>query len=179
MQKRETRTQGCWELAEICRLSIWTQSCWWNRVKASSVTSCKRCFRSKSCFRSSNLALDIERGQECEMGTSSLLLDACVCFACVLSSFSHVPHFVTIWTSIQGIFQARILEWVVIFYSRGSSQPRDQTRISYISCISRWVLYHWGFPGSSAGKESACNVGDLDLIPGLGGPPGAEKGYPL
>ena len=31
----------------------------------------------------------------------------------------------------------------------------------------------------SAGKESACNVGDLDLIPGLGRSPGEGKGYPL
>ena len=37
----------------------------------------------------------------------------------------------------------------------------------------------WGFPCGSAGKESACNVGDLGLIPGLGGSPGEEKGYPL
>ena len=36
-----------------------------------------------------------------------------------------------------------------------------------------------GFPGSSAGKESACNVGDLGLIPGLGRSPGEGKGYPL
>ena len=36
-----------------------------------------------------------------------------------------------------------------------------------------------GFPGGSAGKESACNVGDLDSIPGLGRPPGEGKGYPL
>ena len=36
-----------------------------------------------------------------------------------------------------------------------------------------------GFPGGSAGKESACNVGDLGLIPGLGRCPGEEKGYPL
>jgi len=35
-----------------------------------------------------------------------------------------------------------------------------------------------GFPDGSAGKESACNVGDLDLIPGLGRPPGEGKGYP-
>ena len=41
-----------------------------------------------------------------------------------------------------GIFQARILEWVAIFYSRGSSQPRDHTCISSISCIGRWILYH-------------------------------------
>ena len=35
------------------------------------------------------------------------------------------------------------------------------------------------FPHSSVGKESACNEGDLDLIPGLGGSPGEGKGYPL
>ena len=35
------------------------------------------------------------------------------------------------------------------------------------------------FPDSSAGKESACNAGDLGSIPGLGRSPGEEKGYPL
>ena len=34
-----------------------------------------------------------------------------------------------------------------------------------------------GFPSDSAGKESACNVGDLDSIPGLGWSPGEGKGY--
>ena len=36
-----------------------------------------------------------------------------------------------------------------------------------------------GFPGGSAGKESAWNMGDLGSIPGLGGSPGKGKGYPL
>ena len=36
-----------------------------------------------------------------------------------------------------------------------------------------------GFPCGSAGKESACNVGDLDLIPGLGRCPGEGKGTPV
>ena len=36
-----------------------------------------------------------------------------------------------------------------------------------------------GFPGGSAGKESAFNVGDLGLIPGMGRPPGEVKGCPL
>ena len=36
-----------------------------------------------------------------------------------------------------------------------------------------------GFPCGSAGKESACNVGDLGLIPGLGRSPGEGKGFPL
>ena len=35
-----------------------------------------------------------------------------------------------------------------------------------------------GFPGSSAGKESACNMGDLGLIPGLGRSPGEGNSYP-
>ena len=46
-------------------------------------------------------------------------------------------------SSVHGISQARILEWVAISYSRGSSWPRDQTHISYISCIGRWILYCW------------------------------------
>ena len=45
-------------------------------------------------------------------------------------------------SSVHGILQARILEWLVISYFRGSSQPRDQTHISCVSCISRWILYH-------------------------------------
>ena len=36
-----------------------------------------------------------------------------------------------------------------------------------------------GFPGGSEGKESACNVGDMSLIPGLGRSPGEENGNPF
>ena len=36
-----------------------------------------------------------------------------------------------------------------------------------------------GFPGGSAGKESACNVGDLGSIPALGTSPGEGHGNPL
>ena len=36
-----------------------------------------------------------------------------------------------------------------------------------------------GFPCDSAGKESACNAGDLNSIPGLGRYPGEGKGFPL
>ena len=45
-------------------------------------------------------------------------------------------------SSVHGIFQARILEQVAVSYSRGSSQPRDQTRVSCISCICMLILYH-------------------------------------
>ena len=42
-----------------------------------------------------------------------------------------------------GFPRQRILEQVVISSSRSSSQPRDQTHISCISCIGRWILYQW------------------------------------
>ena len=44
-------------------------------------------------------------------------------------------------SSVRGISQARILEWVAISSSRGSSPPRDPTYVS-VSCIGRQVLYH-------------------------------------
>ena len=43
-------------------------------------------------------------------------------------------------SSVHRVSQARILEWVAISFSKGSSLPGDQT---HISCTGRWVLYHW------------------------------------
>ena len=45
-------------------------------------------------------------------------------------------------SSAHGIFQARKMEWVAIFSSRGSSQPRGQTCVFCISCIGRQIRYH-------------------------------------
>ena len=43
-------------------------------------------------------------------------------------------------SSLPGIFQARILEWVAISFSKGSSQPRNWTQVS---CIGSQILSHW------------------------------------
>ena len=51
-------------------------------------------------------------------------------------------------SSIHAILQARILEWVAISFSRGSSPLRDATHVSCISCTGRRVLYHWCHLGS-------------------------------
>ena len=45
-------------------------------------------------------------------------------------------------SSVHGLFQARILAWIAISHSRGSSWPRDWTHVSCISCVGRWILYH-------------------------------------
>ena len=54
--------------------------------------------------------------------------------------------------------------------ARRTGLPRDGQHFSVVSD---------GFPGGSAGKESACNVGDLGSIPGLGRYPGKGNGSPL
>ena len=51
-------------------------------------------------------------------------------------------------SSVHGILQARIVEWVAISYTWGSSQPRDQSHVSCICSIDRQILYHWCHPGS-------------------------------
>ena len=66
----------------------------------------------------------------------------------LLSHFSRVGLCVTPWTvacqasSVHRILQARIPEWVAMPSSRGTSQSRDRTHVSYVPCIGRWVLYH-------------------------------------
>ena len=59
-------------------------------------------------------------------------------YMCCASSLNHVQPFVP-WTAASlaplsmGILQARILEWVAMLSSRGSSQPRDRTQVSSIA----------------------------------------------
>ena len=56
------------------------------------------------------------------------------------------------------------------------------TEFSYIYNYIHLIMYahvHKGFPYGSAGKESACNAGDLGLIPGWGRSCREGKGYPI
>ena len=85
----------------------------------------------------------------------------------VLSCFScRVRLFVTLWTlwscgpgsSVHGILQARILEWVAMHSSRGFSQPRHRTCISYVSCIGRQVLTLLGKKGLCRYNQSYYSV---------------------
>ena len=93
-------------------------------------------------------------------------------------------------SSVHGIFQARVLEWIAISFSQFFLSRYISfltTSFSYYKLNSNYFLNLMYvdifpenalelpllcFPGGSAGKESACNVGDLGLIPGLGRSPG-------
>ena len=66
-----------------------------------------------------------------------------------VQSLSRVRLFATTWTdctppvsSVHGIFQARILDWAAISYSRESPQARDGSCDAGVFCIGRQILYH-------------------------------------
>ena len=57
-------------------------------------------------------------------------------------------------TSVHGILQARLLQWVAMRYLRGSSRPRNQIHISSVSCTGKWILYHFA-TGKPWGQKEA------------------------
>ena len=79
-----------------------------------------------------------------------------LCLACMLS---HVWLFTTLldWSlpgsSTQGVFQARVLEQVVIFFSRGFSCPRDRTPVSWVSCVAGGFFTRWAIGKVSVGRK--------------------------
>ena len=93
----------------------------------------------------------VESSVESEKQYTEPLSARCVLFIMCLhaESFSCVWLFVTSWTVACQLpltvefFRLRILEWVFIYYSRRSSQLRDQICVSCIFCIGRWIIYHW------------------------------------
>ena len=101
-------------------------------------------------------------GYECEQRPP---LSMYICM-CVLSPFSRVRLHVMPGSSVHGILQARILEWVAMPSSRGSSWPRDRTCISFDSSIADGFLNSW------ATRETPCmcthtHFGVLRPCPGL------------
>ena len=84
-------------------------------------------------------------------------------------------------STVHGILQARIVEWIAISFSRGSSQPTQGLNAGLQHCrsilyllshkggpVKRVVSPKEGFPAGSDGKESACNAGDLGFSPWVG-----------
>ena len=66
----------------------------------------------------------------------------CVCVSCSVVSDSDSTDHSPSGSSVHGISQARILERITTSFSRGYSWPRDQTRVSRVSCTDRQILCH-------------------------------------
>ena len=131
----------------------------------------------------------------------------CIRYVWKCYSVSHGQLFVTPWTIARqaslsmGILQTRILEWVAMSSSRGSSQPRDKTQISHIAggfftiWATREALWTtkeqldkcWyicshvisSIPAGASSKELACQCRRHKTIPGLRRSPGVRSGNPL
>ena len=67
-------------------------------------------------------------------------------------------------SSVPGILQAGILEWVAISFSRGSSRPRDQT---CISCMGRQILNQWATWEAHPQPLTACALSITRSCPAL------------
>ena len=106
---------------------------------------------------------------------------SCATICCCWVDQSCLTFFATPQTrppgfSVHGIFQARILEWVAISFSRGPSQPRDGTRVSCISCIGRQILYHFAIREAPCYNYSYVKVNILEGSMELSGVCG--EGFP-
>ena len=79
---------------------------------------------------------------------TELILNWLFVFVCVCSvvqsclTLSSPMDINTAGSSAHGVFQERILDWVAIFYSRGSPQHSDRNCVSCVSWIGRRILYH-------------------------------------
>ena len=73
----------------------------------------------------------------CLIRTQLLFAPCCCSVAQLCPTLSNPINCGLPGSSIHRILQAGVVEWGAIAFSRGSSQPRDWTRISYISCIGR------------------------------------------
>ena len=78
--------------------------------------------------------------------------EVCVCVCVCVCMCAHTQSCLTLCdpagyslrgSSVHGIFQARILKWVAISFSRGSSRPRDWACVSSISCIAGRFFTVW------------------------------------
>ena len=69
-------------------------------------------------------------------------------------------------SSVHGIFQARILEWVAISFSRQSSQPRDQTLVSHIigRCSTIWATREVFLPENMTNPVLRMHVMGVGLV---------------
>ena len=82
-------------------------------------------------------------------------------------------------SSVYGILQARILDWVAMPSSRGPSWPRDWTHISCVSCIGRQIFYPLSHLGSPSQGYSPSNYASPELRLQVGYNLGEGNGTPL
>ena len=131
-------TYWCWP--EYYGLHMWLGvSSWYNSFRISLFYGDLGVYSKYPRRQSGNFSILASQSGEkgtlihCCMYAKSLQL--CQTFCNTMNCSSSGP-------TVQGIIQARILDWVDISFSRGSSWFKDRTHVSYVSCFGRGVHYH-------------------------------------
>ena len=137
-----------WKVMDSCSLGQWA---WWeggdrlptdeDRAEASSKLQASHLPAPPSSFLSIIYGCDPVQRQGVRAGVNSLFFSVFIGESEKVKVAQSRP---TLWDptdyTVQGILQARILEWVAFPSSRGSSQPRDQTQVS---CIAGGFFTNW------------------------------------
>ena len=92
----------------------------------------------------------------------------------VLRSHGPALNFTTLWWEWK--MMQLLWKWIWQSFSFSFFFP---IKVTHTHTHTHTHIYILGFPCGSAGKETACNVGDQSSTPGLGKSPGDGKGYPL
>ena len=100
--------------------------------------------------------------------------------------YAESESIVEFWKLSLSSWLAWVLAVCICIMKNRAKSPKSEGSLCIFSEIVGWGNTWYccvtscptGFPDSSVGKESACNAGDLGLIPGLGRSPGEGKGYP-
>ena len=139
---RTTFTENC---QTPVQLRLWERSTW-SQVKREEKWSCDHIGTCASRRR-------FMKKKKSENEVAQLCPTLCNHMDCSLPGFS-----------IHGIFQARVLEWVAISFSKGSSRPRDRAQVSHIAgrCFAIWAA---SWKGRLCGQR-----GDEQLGPLIGSP---------
>ena len=92
------------------------------------------------------------------------ILCSCVCGKSLQScpALCDPIDYTLLGSPVHMVLQARVLAWVAMLFSRGSSWHRDPFHISQVSCIGRWILYyycHLGKPSMFTGRH-CCQDGN-------------------
>ena len=106
------------------------------KVTRSSLETTRPAIRKRNiCFARDSSVSDLICSQVRREGTCAKSLQSCL-------TLCHPMDCSLPGSSVHGILQTKIPEWVATSSSRSSSQPRNRTHFFYVSCIGRRVLYH-------------------------------------
>ena len=145
----------------------WTLNFRFRTCKTSCLIAIRKWHKTNSIWRqyilfNKNMANTVEDTEsKCREGTLLNFLSSCAQSSVILCNpMDCSPP----CSSAHGTIQARILEWVAISYSRGSSWPKDWTCLSCVSYTGRHILYHSHHLGSPPTKEKLHTHPGVSLV---------------